>query len=103
LEASMGINVDIEENIFYILDVDDNNEPITKTLLPRTDRNQIQAHYLPARRDPSNHIGFGTNALLGRLLRSINWDTERENINSLSEHINSCITGNSSISSLCAK
>lgn len=103
LEASMGINGDIEENLFYILDVDDNNEPITKTLVPRSDRNQIQAHYLPARRDPSNHIGFGTNALLGRLLRSINWDTERENINSLSEQINSCITGNSSISSLCAK
>lgn len=103
LTASMGINGDIEENLYYILDVDENNEPITKTLVPRSDRNQIQAHYLPARRDPSNHIGFGTNALLGRLLRSINWDTERENINSLSEQINSCITGNSSISSLCTK
>lgn len=103
LEASIGINGDIEENLYYILDVDENNEPITKTLVPRSDRNQIQAHYLPARRDPSNHIGFGTNALLGRLLRSINWDTERENINSLSEQINSCITGNSSISSLCTK
>jgi len=103
LVASMGINGDIEENLYYILDVDENNEPITKTLVPRSDRNQIQAHYLPARRDPSNHIGFGTNALLGRLLRSINWDTERENINSLSEQINSCITGNSSISALCTK
>lgn len=103
LEASIGINGDIEENLYYILDVDENNEPITKALVPRSDRNQIQAHYLPARRDPSNHIGFGTNALLGRLLRSINWDTERENINSLSEQINSCITGNSSISSLCTK
>lgn len=103
LEATIGINGDIEENLYYILDVDENNEPITKTLVPRSDRNQIQAHYLPARRDPSNHIGFGTNALLGRLLRSINWDTERENINSLSEQINSCITGNSSISSLCTK
>lgn len=103
LTASMGINGDIEENLYYILDVDENNEPITKTLVPRSDRNQIQAHYLPARRDPSNHIGFGTNALLGRLLRSINWDTERETINSLSEQINSCITSNSSISSLCTK
>lgn len=103
LTASMGINGDIEENLYYILDIDENNEPITKTLVPRSDRNQIQAHYLPARRDPSNHIGFGTNALLGRLLRSINWDTERENINSLSEQINSCITSNSSISSLCTK
>ena len=103
LTASMGINGDIEENLYYILDVDENNEPITKTLVPRSDRNQIQAPYLPARRDPSNHIGFGTNALLGRLLRSINWDTERENINSLSEQINSCITGNSSISTLCTK
>lgn len=103
LTASMGINGDIEENLYYILDVDENNEPITKTLVPRSDRNQIQAHYLPARRDPSNHIGFGTNALLGRLLRSINWDIERENINSLSEQINSCITDNSSISSLCTK
>ena len=103
LEASMGINGDIEENLFYILDVNENNEPISKTLVPRSDRNQILAHYLPARRDPSNHIGFGTNALLGRLLRSINWDAERENINSLSEQINSCITDNSSISSLCTK
>ncbi|HEO1767445.1 TPA: AAA family ATPase [Acinetobacter baumannii] len=103
LIASMGIDGDIEENLYYILDVDENNEPINKTLVPRSDRNQIQAHYLPARRDPSNHISFGTNALLGRLLRAINWTSERADINSLSEQINSCITGNSSISSLCAK
>lgn len=103
LTASMGINGDIEENLYYILDVDENNEPVTKTLVPRSDRNQIQAHYLPARRDPSNQIGFGTNALLGRLLRSIDWDAERASINLLSEQINSCITGNSSISTLCTK
>ncbi|HGF9414544.1 TPA: ATP-dependent endonuclease, partial [Acinetobacter baumannii] len=103
LIASMGIDGDIEENLYYILDVDENNEPISKTIVPRSDRNQIQAHYLPARRDPSNHISFGTNALLGRLLRAINWTSERADINTLSEQINSCITGNSSISSLCAK
>ncbi|WP_459660365.1 DUF2813 domain-containing protein [Acinetobacter calcoaceticus] len=103
LIASMGIDGDIEENLYYILDVDENNEPINKTLVPRSDRNQIQAHYLPARRDPSNHISFGTNALLGRLLRAINWTSERADINSLSEQINSCITGNLSISSLCTK
>jgi len=103
LIASMGIDGDIEENLYYILDVDENNEPINKTLVPRSDRNRIQAHYLPARRDPSNHISFGTNALLGRLLRAINWTSERADINSLSEQINTCITGNLSISSLCTK
>jgi len=103
LIASMGIDGDIEENLYYILGVDENNEPINKTLVPRSDRNRIQAHYLPARRDPSNHISFGTNALLGRLLRAINWTSERADINSLSEQINTCITGNLSISSLCTK
>jgi len=103
LIASMGIDGDIEENLYYILDVDENNEPLNKTLVPRTDHNRIQAHYLPARRDPSNHIGFGTNALLGRLLRAINWEDERENITSLADQINSCLTENLSINSLCEK
>jgi len=103
LIASMGIDGDIEENLYYILDVDENNEPINQALVPRANRNHIQVHYLPARRDPSNHISFGTNALLGKLLRAINWDTERDSINSLTDQINSCIKNNSSISSLCEK
>jgi putative ATP-dependent endonuclease of the OLD family len=61
------------------------------------DRNAIQVHYLPARRDPADHISYSANALLGRALRSADWATEREKISDLTEQISSTLVGNRAI------
>jgi predicted ATP-dependent endonuclease of OLD family len=100
LEASMGLNSDIEESFVYILDLDEHGNPINTAKVPRSERNNIQVHYLPAKRDPSEHIAFSTNALLGRLLRAANWDSERETIKTHTDQISECLSNNSSVDAL---
>lgn len=68
-------------------DIDGSGSPLNPQTAPRSDRNHIQVHYLPARRYPTDHITFGKNALLGRLLRAVNWDNERETIKGLTDQI----------------
>ena len=54
-------------------------------------------HYLPARRDPADHIAYGTNALLGRMLRSVNWANERAEIKGLTDQISDSLAANPSV------
>ena len=103
LQASMGIDGDIEETLCYVLELNDDGSPLTTAPVPRIERNNIQVHYLPARRDPAEHITFNTNALLGRILRAVNWDAERETIKDLTEQISNSLAVNESIGTLSTK
>ncbi|KPA12543.1 chromosome segregation protein SMC [Candidatus Magnetomorum sp. HK-1] len=97
LEASMGLDGDIDENLNYVLDLNENGDSLNTAKVARSERNSIQVHYLPARRDPSVHIAFSANALLGRLLRAASWDDERETIKTHTEQISECLSENTSI------
>lgn len=97
LTAVIGIDGDIEEKFEYVLEADENGIPTNPQTVPRAERNHIQVHYLPARRDPSEHIAYGTNALLGRLLRAINWDNEREEVRGLTDQISNSLATNPSV------
>lgn len=103
LDASMGMDGDIEDTLLYVLDLGADGSPLTTAPVPRAERNNIQVHYLPARRDPADHIAFSANALLGRLLRAVNWDTERATIKNLTDQISSSLAANVSVASLSAK
>lgn len=103
LEASMGLDGDIEDTLLYVLDLNTDGSPLNPVPVPRAERNNIQVHYLPARRDPADHIAFSANALLGRLLRAVNWDGERTTIKSLTDQISCNLANNSSVSSLSTK
>ena len=100
LDASMGVDGDIDDSLQYVLDLNADGSPLNTPTVSRAERNNIQLHYLPARRDPAEHISFGTNALLGRLLRSVDWDTERATIKTLTEQISDSLSTNESVSSL---
>lgn len=100
LNATMGLDGDIEESLVYVLDVDDNNSPLTTAPVSRLQRNQIHIHYLPARRDPADHITYGTNALLGRMLRAVNWDIERDAIKNLTGQISESLATNLCVNAL---
>lgn len=101
LAATMGPDGDIEEKFVYVLDVDTDEEPVGELpFVPRHERNQIHVHYLPARRDPSDHIAYGTNALLGRMLRAVNWESQREEIKELTSQISQNLSGNPAIAEL---
>ncbi|MEQ9866140.1 ATP-dependent nuclease [Pectobacterium aroidearum] len=97
LTATMGMDGDIEENLVYVLDVNPDSSPQTTAQVTRAERNNIQIHYLPARRDPADHIAYGANALLGRLLRAVRWDDERTAIKELTKQISESLAANPSI------
>lgn len=97
LSAIMGQDGDIEESFVYVLDVNPDGSPLSSAQVPRTERNHIHVHYLPARRDPADHIAYGANALLGRMLRSVNWEKERDAIKGLTDQIGDSLAANPSV------
>jgi len=97
LSAAMGPDGDIEETFAYVLDVNPDGSPLTTAQVPRAERNHIHVHYLPARRDPADHIAYGANALLGRILRAVQWDKERDVIRGLTDGISDSLAANPSV------
>ncbi|WP_147694674.1 ATP-dependent nuclease [Vogesella mureinivorans] len=97
LTATMGLDGDIEESLVYVLEINPDGSPLESAQVPRSERNYIQVHYLPARRDPADHIAYGANALLGRMLRAVNWDAERSVIKNLTDQISGRLASNPSI------
>jgi putative ATP-dependent endonuclease of the OLD family len=73
LHGRLDQDDDIEESFTFVIKVDDDGHPLEEGRVAKHDRNAIQVHYLPARRDPADHISYSANALLGRALRSANW------------------------------
>lgn len=100
LIATMGQDGDIEESFEYVTELNADGTPLVKATVPRVDRNHIHVHYLPARRDPADHIAYGANALLGRMLRAVNWDAERSVIKGLTDQISDSLATNPSINAL---
>lgn len=100
LTAHLGPDSEIEESLTYVLDANPDGSPATTAIVPRLERNCIRVHYLPARRDPADHISHGTSALLGRLLRATNWDTERSSVKDLADQISASLASNPSITAL---
>ncbi len=96
LTATMDFIGEIEEKFEYVLTLDGK----TTQSVSRADRSLIQLHYLPAQRNPSDHIAYNTNALLGRLLRAVNWENESESVRTLTEQINSCLENNTSVQAI---
>lgn len=97
LAATLDQDGDIEETFTYVTNTDDAGLPTEESRASKQDRNAIQVHYLPARRDPSDHISYSANALLGRALRSADWSGEREAIGDLTAQITDALTGNAAI------
>ena len=97
LSATMGLDGDIDETFVYVLEAGPDGSPLNPQTVPRSERNHIQVHYLPARRDPTDHIAYGTNALLGRLLRAVNWENEREEVKGFTDQISESLAANPSV------
>jgi putative ATP-dependent endonuclease of the OLD family len=97
LHARLDQDDDIEENFTFVVKVDDDGNPLEEGRVAKHDRNAIQVHYLPARRDPADHISYSASALLGRALRAADWAAERDEISDLTEKISSALVGNGAI------
>lgn len=97
LKATIDQSGDIEESFTFVVSEDKDGEPVEECRVSKQDRNAIQVHYLPARRDPADHISYSANALLGRALRSADWNSERGEIGTLTEQIGNELRDNAAI------
>ncbi len=100
LTATIDSEGDIEEQLSYITDIDDDGSPTAFSQMSRYDRSLFHVHYLPARRDPADHIRTTANSLVGRLLRSASWSAELGDIEDLSSELTSVLTENAAVGGL---
>lgn len=100
LTAKLALDGVVEERIEYIRQVDESGEPTVCSEMSRYDRGYIEVHYLPARRNPSEHIAYTATSLIGRTLRAADWSQERTTLSDLSEQLTDALTSNSAVSSM---
>jgi len=97
LTAHLDENGEITEDFVYVLAVDNTDEPTRTAVVNRYDRSTIQVHYLPARRDPADHVSYAANSLLGRLLRAADWRAERSTVSEMGKTISDTLAANAAI------
>lgn len=102
LKASIDQDDEIEEGFTFVMSEGEDGNPTEESRVSKQDRNAIQVHYLPARRDPADHISYSANALLGRVLRSADWSAERKEISTLTEQIGDELRDNAAIGGIAA-
>ncbi len=74
-ENPMG---DIDEDIWIVSTSNKVIEDSDKQKLSSAVRNSIQVSYIPATRDPLLQLKYSSKAILGRLLKAIEWTTESQ-------------------------
>ena len=100
LKAAIDQADDIEETLTYVIRVDENDQPVEESVVAKQERNAIQVHYLPARRNPADHISYSTSTLLGRALRAADWSDEREEVRTLTAQISESMADNDAIAGI---
>lgn len=100
LTATLELDGYIDEKIEYITQVDEVGNPRKRTDMSRHDRASIEVHYLPARRDPADHISFAAASLLGRMLRAADWSAERRDLVRLTEEITASMGANPAVAGI---
>jgi len=79
---------DIEEKIFWITTPNEIVEDTDKKPLNSADRAKIQLHYVPATRNPQEHLKQTSNAIMHKLLTAIEWSEEiKTELQSIAESI----------------
>lgn len=100
LTAKLALDGIVEEKIEYVRQTDKSGDPTDCVEMSRYDRGYIEVHYLPARRDPSEHIAYTTTSLIGRTLRAADWSQQRTALSDLSKELTNALTSNSAVSSM---
>jgi putative ATP-dependent endonuclease of OLD family len=103
LSAHLDENGVVTDDLVTVLTVDADGEPTRTAAVNRYDRASIQVHYLPARRDPADHVSYAANSLLGRLLRASDWQTERTAVTDLSKKISDALAANAGVIDVTAR
>jgi putative ATP-dependent endonuclease of the OLD family len=94
LDATLDENGEIDEELRYVNQADAFGAPAKTSPVMKYARNALHVHYLPARRDPADHISYAAGSLLGRLLRAADWKAERETIAKATSEISALLAKN---------
>jgi putative ATP-dependent endonuclease of OLD family len=97
LTAIITADEEIVEKIQHVVRIDEHDQPITPLDMSPTDRNSIQVHYLPARRDPAEQLSYAASTLLGRALRSADFTDAAAVVDGLVGQINAELTNHGAI------
>jgi len=100
LRATLDEDGDVEETFTSIIREDEEGKSTEESRVSKQDRNAIQVHYMPARRDPADQISYSANAILGRLLRAAEWNEAREKVGELTDEISQALQGNKAVEGL---
>lgn len=100
LTAEFDVDGEVNDEIVWVLETDAAGAPTKTTTVSNADRNSLQVHYLPARRDPADHVSYAASTLLGRALRAANWKDEKETITGLSGMISEALVDNPAIAAI---
>lgn len=100
LTASLALDGVIDEKIEYVLEEDERGMPTRCSNMSRYDRGHIEVHYLPARRDPADHVSYTTASLIGRALRAADWTAERKTLSGLTAQITASLIENATVASI---
>lgn len=103
LTATLDVDEYIEEKIEYITQLDADGEPTQRSEMSRHDRGAIEVHYLPARRDPVDHIAFTAASLLARMLRAADWTNERAEMVRLADELSAAMVANAAVAGIGAE
>jgi putative ATP-dependent endonuclease of OLD family len=88
---------EVEDRIAHVVTVDDDGDPVTAFDMAPADRNRIQVHYLPARRDPAEQLSYAATTLLGRALRAADFGDAAHAVQSHVDDINDELIGHGAI------
>lgn len=97
LTANLESNGEVSQRLEHVVEVGSDGEPTRLLAVNYYDRTLIQVHYVPARRDPSDHVSFASTALIGRLLRAVDWQEQRASLVTLSEQISASVAMNPAV------
>jgi putative ATP-dependent endonuclease of OLD family len=100
LTAVLAPDGEIDEKTEYILQVDEDGEPTSRADMSRYDRGHIEVYYLPARRDPADHIAYTTASLIGRTLRAADWSVERGSLVDLMTEVTDVLGANEAVATV---
>lgn len=100
LTATIDDEGEIDERINYITGLDEEGEPTSFAQMSRGDRSLFQVHYLPARRNPADHVRHTATSLIGRVLRSASWGGELDDIKTLSDQLSVLLAGHAGVKGL---
>ncbi|ALM43546.1 ATP-dependent nuclease [Streptomyces sp. FR-008] len=100
LTASLAPDGVVDERIEYVLERNAAGEPTRRADMPRYDRRHIEVHYLPARRDPADHLSYTAASLIGRTLRAADWTAQRKTLDELSTQITDSLLANPTVAGL---